>query len=44
MAPSGSPRYWGDGKVLGGDYLSSFGVNMNLKQPFQSAVLLLERQ
>ena len=44
VAPSGSPRYWGDGKVLGGDYLSSFGVNMNLKQPFQSAVLLLERQ
>ena len=35
---------WADGKVLGGDFLSSFGLNMDLKQPYQSAVLLLERQ
>ena len=35
---------WADGKVLGGDFLTSFGLNMDLKQPYQSAVLLLERQ
>ena len=35
---------WTDGKVLGGDFISSFGINVNIKQPYQSAVLLLERQ
>jgi len=35
---------WGDGQVFGGDFLSAFGVNMDLKKPYQSAVVLLERQ
>ena len=43
IAPVGK-SFWGDGKVFGGDYLMNYGVNMNLKQPLTSAVLLLERQ
>ena len=36
--------FWGDGKVFGGDYLMNAGINMNLNQPYQSAVLLIEAQ
>ena len=36
--------FWGDGKSFGGDYLMNFGVNLDLKQPYQSAVLLIEAQ
>ena len=36
--------FWGDGKVFGGDYLMNAGLNMDLKRPFQSAVLLIEAQ
>lgn len=43
ICPQGK-RFWGDGKSFGGDYLMNFGVNMDLKQPYQSAVLLLEAQ
>ncbi|MBR5042170.1 MAG: sigma-70 family RNA polymerase sigma factor [Bacteroidales bacterium] len=35
--------FWGDGKEFGGDWLASSGVNLDLKTPYQSTVLLLER-
>ena len=36
--------FWGDGREFGGDYLMNFGINLSLFKPYQSAVLLLERQ
>ena len=36
--------FWGDGKSFGGDYLMSFGVNVNLEQPFKSVAILIEAQ
>ncbi|MBO6169957.1 MAG: sigma-70 family RNA polymerase sigma factor [Bacteroidales bacterium] len=36
--------FWGDGMEFGGDYLMNFGLNLSLNKPYQSTVLLLERQ
>ncbi|MBQ9475048.1 MAG: sigma-70 family RNA polymerase sigma factor [Bacteroidales bacterium] len=36
--------FWGDGKTFGSDYLMNFGLNMNLKQPYQSTVIMLEAE
>ena len=43
---SGGTRssYWGDGKSFGGDYLMNFGLNMDLKKPYQSVVIMLEAE
>ena len=43
VAPEGK-TVWTDGKVLGGDFIASFGFNLNITKPYQSTVLLLERQ
>lgn len=36
------PRYWFDGKTLGGDFLMQSGVNPKLERIYDSAVFLLE--
>ena len=36
--------FWGDGMEFGGDYLMNFGLNFSLYKPYQSTVILLERQ
>ena len=36
--------FWGNGNVFGADYLMGFGLNLNLKKPYTSAVFLLEAE
>lgn len=36
--------FWGHGKSFGGDYLMNFGINLNLKKPYQSSVIVLEAE
>lgn len=38
----GGPSFYGNGKVFPGDYLTNVGVNLNIGNPMESTVLLIE--
>ena len=43
IGSDGSPRFWGDGRSFGGDYLMGVGLNLDLRNPGTSAVMLIEK-